>query len=111
VNPSTNAVPLVAIIDNSEGLLRPGMFVKVALPVGSPRESLSVRPESILHQDDREFVFLALSDNTFEPVDISTGLVSDDWIEVKNGLKEGQLVVQHGAFLLKSELLLEGESD
>jgi hypothetical protein len=26
-------------------------------------------------------------------------------------LKEGQLVVQQGAFLLKSELLLEGESE
>jgi len=111
VNPTTNAVPLVATIDNSEGLLRPGMFVKVALPLGAPRESLSVRPESILHQDDREFVFVALGDNTFEPVDVSTGLASDDWIEIKTGLKAGQLVVQQGAFLLKSELLLEGESD
>jgi cobalt-zinc-cadmium efflux system membrane fusion protein len=111
VDPATNAVPLVATIDNKDGLLRPGMFVKVALPVGSPRESLSVRPQSILHHDDREFVFIALNDNTFQPVDVATGLASDDWIEVKEGLKEGQLVVQQGAFLLKSELLLEGESE
>ncbi|MBD3672819.1 MAG: efflux RND transporter periplasmic adaptor subunit [Planctomycetaceae bacterium] len=111
VNPTTNVISLVATIDNSEGLLRPGMFVKVALPVGEERESLAVRTQSIVHQENRKFVFVEIDDRTFEPVDIETGLTTDDWVEVKEGLREGQPVVSQGVFLLKSELLLEGESE
>jgi cobalt-zinc-cadmium efflux system membrane fusion protein len=107
----TNAVPLVATIDNSEGLLRPGMYVRVAVPVGEKRDVLSVKPESVVQHENRQFVFVAMSGGSFKRVDIATGLVSDDWIEVTKGLSAGQLVVTEGAFLLKSEMLLEGESE
>lgn len=109
VMPETNAVPLKAKIDNREGLLRPGMFARVELPVGPPKRALSVRPESILQHEDQKFVFVRKSENTFQKRSISTGLASDKWTEVKDGLQEGQAVVTRGAFLLKSELLLEGE--
>lgn len=105
----TNAVRLVATIDNPDGILRPGMFVRVALPVGPPHEALAVPPEAILRQENEEFVFVELGEGTFQKVDIRTGAVSDEWLEVKQGLSEGQRVVGTGAFLLKSEFLLEGE--
>lgn len=109
VMPETNAVPLKAKIDNREGLLRPGMFARVELPVGPPKRALSVPPESILQHEDQKFVFVRKSENTFQKKNISTGLASDKWTEVKDGLQQGQAVVTRGAFLLKSELLLEGE--
>lgn len=111
VIPSTNAIPLVAKIDNREGLLRPGMFVRVALPLGQPKEALSVRPASILQQGDQDFVFESIGTNAFRKVEISTGIASDEWVEVTNGLVAGQMIVEKGAFILKSELLLEGEAE
>jgi multidrug efflux pump subunit AcrA (membrane-fusion protein) len=42
-------------------------------------------------------------------VDVDTGIESDDFVEVTRGLEVGQQVVSRGAFLLKSELLLEDE--
>jgi len=111
VIPETNSVPLVATINNEEGALRPGMFVRVSLPVGANREAISVHPESILTHGDEQFVFVQLDDNQFQKVDVKTGLASDQWIEVTEGLAQGQRVVQNGAFLLKSEMLLEGEAE
>lgn len=104
----SNSIPLVATIDNSEGLLRPGMFVRVSVPVGEISESLAVRPEAVVQHDNEQFVFIAQNDHTFERVDIVTGRTTDEWVEVVSGLEAGQRVVDSGAFLLKSELLLKG---
>ena len=111
VQSDTNSIPLVATISNSEGLLRPGMFVRVTIPIGPPRQALSVKPESVIQHDNQQFVFVDLTGGSFKRVDVSTGQVSEEWIEVTKGLAMGDLVVTHGAFLLKSELLLKGESD
>jgi cobalt-zinc-cadmium efflux system membrane fusion protein len=109
VQADTNSIPLVATIENSEGLLRPGMFVRVTIPIGEARETLSVKPESVVQHENKSFVFVDESGGTFRRVDVATGNASDDWVEVTEGLQPGQLVVTRGAFLLKSELLLQGE--
>ncbi|TWU44592.1 Cobalt-zinc-cadmium resistance protein CzcB [Rubripirellula tenax] len=111
VQADTNSVPLVARIENSEGLLRPGMFVRVTVPIGEAREALSIKPESVLQHENEQFVFVDMNNGAFKRVGVSTGQASDDWVEVTEGLSPGQLVVTHGAFLLKSELLLQGEGD
>lgn len=111
VETETNAIPLVATIDNQDGLLRPGMFVRVTLPAGERRQALSVKPESVMQHEGREFVFVDLQDGRFQRVDVALGLASADWIEVTAGLSGGQPVVTRGAFLLKSELLLQGEGE
>jgi cobalt-zinc-cadmium efflux system membrane fusion protein len=107
----TNSVPLVAMIDNREHLLRPGMFVRVTVPIGEARQALSVKPQSILQHENQEFVFVDINGGQFRRVDVATGIQSDDWVEVTQGLSPGQLVVTDGAFLLKSELLLQGDSE
>lgn len=111
VQSDTNSVPLVAVIENREGLLRPGMFVRVTVPIGEAREALSVKPESVIQHDNQQFVFVDLSGGTFKRVDVATGNASHDWVEVTKGLSPGQLVVTEGAFLLKSELLLQSEGE
>jgi cobalt-zinc-cadmium efflux system membrane fusion protein len=109
VQADTNSVPLVAEIENSQGLLRPGMFVRVEIPIGQARQALSVKSESVIQHENKQFVFVDLQSGAFKRVDVSVGDVSDDWVEVKHGVSPGQLVVTQGAFLLKSELLLQGE--
>lgn len=111
VQADTNSVPLVARIENSEGLLRPGMFVRVTVPIGQARKALSIKPESVIQHENQKFVFVDLNDGEFKRVDVSTGQASDDWVEITEGLTPGQSVVTDGAFLLKSELLLQGEDE
>jgi multidrug efflux pump subunit AcrA (membrane-fusion protein) len=41
---------------------------------------------------------------------VETGIEHDGFVEVTQGLEAGQQVVSGGAFLLKSELLLEDEA-
>ncbi len=111
VDAVTNSVPLVARIENTEGLLRPGMFIRVTLPIGKSQEALSIKPESVIYHENQQFVFIEMQAGSFKRVDVSTGRAADDWVEVTGGLSPGDLVVTNGAFLLKSELLLQGESE
>ncbi|QDV18782.1 Cation efflux system protein CusB precursor [Gimesia panareensis] len=109
VSPVTNSVPLIAEIKNPEGKLRPGMFVQVMIPGKQKSNVITVPARSVLDDAQQEFVFVKTSDRSFRRVDIQSGLKTEDWVEVQNGLTEGEQVVEEGAFTLKSELLLERE--
>ena len=111
VKTDTNSVPLIATVPNGEGLLRPGMFVRVTIPIGKMREALSVKAESVVQHENKQFVFVDMKGGTFQRVNITTGVASQGWIEVTEGLDNGDPVVTDGAFLLKSELLLHGEGE
>jgi multidrug efflux pump subunit AcrA (membrane-fusion protein) len=52
-----------------------------------------------------------LKNGVFKRVNVTTGQASNEWVEITDGLSPGQLVVTNGAFLLKSELLLQGEGE
>ena len=55
------------------------------------------------------FVFVADAADTFRRVDITTGLETEEWVEIRDGLAVGENVAASGVFALKSELLLERE--
>lgn len=111
VDPSTNAIPLVALIENADGRLRPGMFVRVAIPVTDVRQALTIPEAAVLEHDRKPFVFVPVGEHQFQRVDIETGVRTNGLIEVLSGLKSGDKFVSEGGFFLKSELLLQGESE
>ncbi len=109
VSTATNSVPLIAEIKNPDGILRPGMYAQVRIPGKQHAEVIAVPARAVLDDAAQEFVFVKDSDRSFRRVDIQSGLKTEDWVEVQQGLKGGEQVVEDGAFTLKSELLLERE--
>jgi RND family efflux transporter MFP subunit len=105
----TRSVPLVAELANSDGRLRPGMFVWALVPLEEARQALVIPAAAVVRHENEPFVFVPAGERTFQRVDITLGLESGDQVEVTSGLKEGQEVVDQGALFLKSELLLERE--
>lgn len=105
----SRAVPLIAEIDNPDGLLRPGMFVRVALPEAKPREVVAIPEGAVVSHEGRVMVFVAAGEREFEAREIKTGILEGGTVEVVAGLQPGERVVTEGAFVLKSELLLEPE--
>lgn len=109
VDPTTNALPLVALIDNAEGRLRPGMFAQISLPIGTAKDTLAIPTSAVCEHQGTRFVFCPESPTNFRRVDVETGVTQGEWIEVRAGLPEGAEIVTAGCFQLKSELLLERE--
>jgi Cu(I)/Ag(I) efflux system membrane fusion protein len=59
--------------------------------------------EALIRTGYRTAVVLALGDGRFQPVEVVPGEESGDWIEIQQGIKEGDLVVVSGQFLIDSE--------
>lgn len=111
VDTESRAVPLIADLDNHDHALKPGMFAWVSLPAGATEEALVVPPTALQTHEGRQFVFVEEVPGTFRRTDVTAGTRTAEWVAIERGLEAGQIVVIHGAFLLKSELLLEREEE
>lgn len=110
VENESRSVPLVAELKNDDAHYKPGMFVWVDLPQGQQRDSLTVPTSAVMRHEGQAFVFLPEGQGRFRRVNVETGIEHGGFVEVTKGLEAGQQVVSRGAFLLKSELLLEDEA-
>ncbi len=109
VNTETRAVPIVADIRNDEHLLKPGLFVRVLLPDGPPRETLAIPDSALVRHEGRTFVFVEVGPRDFEARDVVIDLSIDPWVAITSGLTARDRIATSGTFVLKSELLLEPE--
>jgi membrane fusion protein, heavy metal efflux system len=106
VSPQTNSVSLIAEVENESGLLRPGLFVRVSIPIGNPRDVLSIPISAVLQHEGTKFVFVQIGLRTFRRADVTTGLETDKSVEIVSGLRGGEPVVVAGAVAIKAEMLI-----
>jgi len=115
VDPLTRTVPIRAQTENADGALRPGMFTRILFdgPVSEP--SLTVPAGSVVWVEGRPGVFRPEGSDPEHPAyvlrPVEIGRQVDGRTVVKSGLKEGDEVVVAGAFVLKSELILQNSPD
>ncbi len=114
VDEKTRTVKARVTIDNSSGLLKPGMFATVLTePVGGGTERLMTVPEeAAIIEGAKRYVFIQTAPDKFKRRNIEAGRTLGDRVEVRSGLKEGEKVAVKGSFMLKSELKkgeLEGD--
>jgi len=96
-------------VDNSQGLLRPGMVAEGNIAVGLKGTPLVIPRTAIIDTGKRKIVWLeGKSSSAFKAHSIKTGFESDGYVEVISGLNEGQNVVIDGNFLLDAQAQLFG---
>lgn len=104
---STRTVKVRATVDNTGGLLRPGMFCEINVPLGSEKEVTAVPKGAVLFDEDRAFIFKHLKDDYYLRREIEKGREFDGMVEILEGAQSGETIVIDGAFLLKSDVLRE----
>ena len=108
IDEKTRTLKVRIEVDNSQGLLKPGMFVRASVVVDVKDNVLTVPISSVRRQGGETIVFIEEGAGRFERRDVKLGAQSDQSVEILGGLKPGQRVVSAGSFLLKSELEKEG---
>ena len=97
-------------VPNSEGLLKPGMFVRVQIEF-SRHDSATVVPlKALIKRSSRQGVFLAnTKDMKAHFVSVTLGIINDKWVEVVTPKLSGS-VVTLGQHLLEegSPIILPG---
>ena len=106
INPDTRINLIRVSIPNSGGQLKPGMPAYVVLKSGQ-RKSLTLPIDAVIRDGKGATVWVKTGTHSFKNKMVQVGLESDDRIEIKLGLSEGDVVVIRGAYLLNSEYIFK----
>ncbi len=96
IDPETRTLRIKAEIDDSDGLLRPGLFARMSLGV-SRREGVLVVPvEAVIQRARGAFVYRIGEGDRVERIAVETGTRDAGRIEVRGSLRSGDWIVQRG---------------
>lgn len=105
-DPVTGLVRVLSRVDNTAGLLRPGMILSARLPTRAHVTGLVLPAAAVVTIKGQRAVFVPDGKGRFRLRPVQVGLETPDQAVVTAGVKEGQPVVTQGAFALKADLLM-----
>ncbi len=88
-------VPIKARAENSEALLRPGMFADILVDLGR-RDTILLPLEAVMNDADGAFVWRVGEGEVIERATVTVGARDGARVEVREGLVEGDRVVTAG---------------
>jgi cobalt-zinc-cadmium efflux system membrane fusion protein len=112
------AIHLHAEIENKEGLLIPGMYVRGRI-MTEIIQSYALPEAAVVREGEKYFIFTAKKENdngetewAFEPVEVIAGAIDEGWIEVKllKPLENSVTVAWNNAYYLLAEMK-KGEAE
>jgi len=116
VNPATGSITIRGVFSNlkpADGvrLLSPGMFVRVRLPIGEPRQALLVIDRAIGSDQGLKFVYVIDADNKVQYRRVITGALEEDGLRViSDGVKADDLVLVGGLPQVRPSMRIQPES-
>lgn len=104
VDEKTRAVRVRMEFYNPGYFLKPGMYATAEIHAELAPDAVLVPDSAVLRSGERNTVFVAQSEGTFEPRTVSLGARGAGGVyQVLGGLEPGERVVTSGQFLLDSE--------
>jgi cobalt-zinc-cadmium efflux system membrane fusion protein len=100
---NTQSMLARAVVQNPDGLLRPGLFVTGELVVEEIEVPVAVLPGAIQSINEKTVVFVA-EGAVFEAREVELGTSDGNYAQVLSGLNAGDHYVARNSFLLKAEL-------
>jgi Cu(I)/Ag(I) efflux system membrane fusion protein len=89
-------------IPNADNRLKPGMPAYVYLKAAESI-SLTLPSDAVIRNANSNVVWVQTAYRTFEGKMVQLGLQEDDRVQILSGLKDGDVVVTSGAYLINSE--------
>ena len=114
VNPEINLdtrINLIRVtVSNPNNHLKPGMpaYVYLKNPL---RNTLTLPIDAVLRDGNSAIVWMQTGGNTFKNKMVEVGLEMGNRIEIISGLKEGDMIVISGAYLINSEYIFKNGAD
>lgn len=104
---TTRTLKARIVLENRQMKLKPGMYLNVKLASQPTLPAvLAIPEEALIETGSASRVLVTQDDGHFNPVNVVVGAAQNGWVEIKQGLKEGDKVVTSGQFLIDSEASL-----
>ena len=113
LNATRRTVEVRAELENKNGQLKPGMFVKGTIQlISSQKDDTIIIPESaVLWTGERSVVYIRTNPNepVFEMREVALGDMLNEGYIVLNGLQNGDEIVTNGTFTVDAAAQLKGK--
>ncbi|MCP3389335.1 efflux RND transporter periplasmic adaptor subunit [Bradyrhizobium sp. CCGB12] len=103
VNKETRTARIRIELANADLALLPDMYVDAEIDTGTPVPVLSVAESALLDSGSRQAVLVDKGQGRFEPREVKPGRRGDGYVEIRDGLAEGDAVVTSANFLIDAE--------
>jgi Cu(I)/Ag(I) efflux system membrane fusion protein len=110
INPDTRINLIRINIPNPNQLLKPGMPAYVSI-INTSKFAFTLPIDAVIRTGNKSMVWIQVAPNTFKSRIVETGLETEDRIEIKSGIKEGDIVITQGVYLLNSEYIFRNGAD
>jgi cobalt-zinc-cadmium efflux system membrane fusion protein len=105
VDPTTRSAVVRVLVDNKEGLLRPGQSTSARIQSHQLAErSLTIPKTALTYVDGRPTILALVAPGLVEPRGVEIGPDDGKDVIIRQGLHAGESVVTDGLFALKSEI-------
>jgi Cu(I)/Ag(I) efflux system membrane fusion protein len=115
VNRETRTARVRIELSNPDLALLPDLYVDAEINTGNPEPVLAIPDSSVLDTGSRQAVFVDKGQGRFEPRDVKLGHRGGGYVEIREGVAEGEPVVVAANFLIDAEsnlkAALKGFSD
>ncbi|MCB1191510.1 MAG: efflux RND transporter periplasmic adaptor subunit [Leptospiraceae bacterium] len=102
LNIETRKARVRLVMQDNESKIRPGMFGKVNFRL--KESGLMVPKQSVFTSNAKYYVFVKKGENVFEKREVTISTEGDEYIEIHQGIGEGEIVVSKNVMLLKGIL-------
>ncbi|MBJ6366546.1 efflux RND transporter periplasmic adaptor subunit [Snuella sedimenti] len=111
LNTNTRTVTLRAVLNNKEGIFKPGMFVEGQVNALQDDGLLLVPSSAVLWTGKRSVVYIKVKTDTpvFEMREVTLGKKMGAAYEVLDGLERGDEIVTNGTFTIDAAAQLQGK--
>ena len=99
----TRTIPVRVELANPGQLLKPGMYAQMEVSVAAKGAVVTVPISAVLDSGIRRIVLIQAGEGRFEPREVKLGARSDTYVEVIEGVKDGERVVVAANFLIDAE--------
>ena len=103
LNPSTRTVRVRMELPNHDMLLLPDMYVQAEIETGNSSPVLAVPEDAVIDSGDRRLVIIDKGEGRFEPRPVEVGRRGAGYVEIRDGIAEGDIVVTSANFLIDAE--------
>lgn len=103
LDPKTRTLRARVHFDNPNERLKPDMLADVQIFAGPKEGVLGIPTQALIRNGRTDRVIIAEGEGKFRAVNVVAGMESGDWVEISEGLSEGEQVVVSGQFLIDSE--------
>lgn len=103
LDPKTRTLKVRLRFDNPGERLKPNMYANVKIYGGAKENTIVIPLEGLIRSGREERVILALGDGRFEARKVRAGIESGNYVEILEGVEQGDAIVTSGQFLIDSE--------